>query len=74
MPETLLIERAFLDLYFWKIMQFHGAQKQPISTLSTYEAEYVATTSCACHATWLRNLLRKLYFEKKRGYQDDGRQ
>ncbi|KAL4021589.1 hypothetical protein IC575_020395 [Cucumis melo] len=29
---------------------------QPIVTLSTCEAEYVAAASCVCHAVWLRNL------------------
>ena len=28
------------------------SKKQPIVTLSTYEAEYVATTSCVCHVVW----------------------
>ncbi|WZZ34540.1 hypothetical protein YC2023_017941 [Brassica napus] len=33
------------------------SKKQPIVTLSTCEAEYVAATSCVCDAIWLRNLL-----------------
>ncbi|KAL0853708.1 hypothetical protein Bca101_058860 [Brassica carinata] len=36
------------------------SKKQPIVTLSTSEAEYVAATSCVCHAIWLRNLLKEL--------------
>ncbi|KAM1852115.1 hypothetical protein ACFX13_016080 [Malus domestica] len=36
------------------------SKKQPIVTLSTCEAEYVAVTSCVCHAIWLRNLLKEL--------------
>ena len=36
------------------------SRKQPIVTLSTCEAEYVAATSCVCHAIWLRNLLKEL--------------
>ncbi|KAH9697055.1 hypothetical protein KPL71_023445 [Citrus sinensis] len=36
------------------------SKKQPIVTLSTCEAEYVATTSSVCHAIWLRNLLKEL--------------
>ncbi|KAH9751814.1 hypothetical protein KPL71_014449 [Citrus sinensis] len=36
------------------------SKKQPIVTLSTYEAEYVAATSSVCHAIWLRNLLKEL--------------
>ncbi|KAM1274613.1 hypothetical protein ACFX1Q_025409 [Malus domestica] len=36
------------------------SKKQPIVTLSTWEVEYVAATSCVCHAIWLRNLLKEL--------------
>ena len=36
------------------------SKKQPIVTLSTCEAEYVAASWCVCHATWLRNLLHEL--------------
>ncbi|KAL5545314.1 hypothetical protein UlMin_009098 [Ulmus minor] len=36
------------------------SKKQPIVTLSSCEAEYVAATSCVCHAIWLRNLLKEL--------------
>ncbi|KAH9671981.1 hypothetical protein KPL70_017541 [Citrus sinensis] len=38
------------------------SKKQPIVTLSTCEAEYVAATSSVCHAIWLRNLLKELSF------------
>lgn len=36
------------------------SKKQPIVTLSTCEAEYVAASGCVCHAIWLRNLLSKM--------------
>lgn len=36
------------------------SKKQPIVTLSTCEAEYVAASWCVCHAIWVRNLLSKL--------------
>ncbi|KAH9697084.1 hypothetical protein KPL71_023464 [Citrus sinensis] len=36
------------------------SKKQPIVTLSTCEAVYVAATSSVCHAIWLRNLLKEL--------------
>lgn len=36
------------------------SKKQPIVTLSTCEEEYVAATSCVCHAIWLQNLLKEL--------------
>ncbi|KAM2708646.1 hypothetical protein FF1_045238 [Malus domestica] len=35
-------------------------KKQPIFTLSTCEAEYIAATACICHAIWLRNVLKEL--------------
>ncbi|XP_059629556.1 secreted RxLR effector protein 161-like [Cornus florida] len=37
------------------------SKKQPIVTLSTCEAEYVAATSCVCQVIWLRNLLKELH-------------
>jgi hypothetical protein len=37
-----------------------SSNKQPIVTLSTYEAEYVATATCVCHYIWLRKLLVEL--------------
>ncbi|KAG8474968.1 hypothetical protein CXB51_031696 [Gossypium anomalum] len=36
------------------------SKRQPIVTLSTCEAEYVAASCCVCHAIWLRNLLNEL--------------
>jgi len=36
------------------------SKKQPIVTLSTCEAEYVAASWCVCHSIWLRNLLSKM--------------
>ena len=36
------------------------SKKQPIVTLSTCEAEYIAATSGVCHAMWLRSLLKEL--------------
>ncbi|XP_052483025.1 secreted RxLR effector protein 161-like [Gossypium raimondii] len=36
------------------------SKKQPIVTLSTREAEYVAASWYVCHAIWLRNLLAEL--------------
>jgi hypothetical protein len=37
-----------------------SSKKQPIVTLSTIEAEYVATTSCYCQGVWLRMILSHL--------------
>ena len=41
-----------------------SSKKQSIVTLSTCEAEYVAATSCVCHAIWLRRLLEELYLKQ----------
>ncbi|XP_061360579.1 secreted RxLR effector protein 161-like [Gastrolobium bilobum] len=40
------------------------SKKEPIVTLSTCEAEYVAASWCVCHAIWLSNLLSKLEQEQ----------
>lgn len=37
-----------------------SSKKQPIVTLSTTEAEFVAAASCACQGLWLRNILEEL--------------
>ncbi|KAL4297937.1 hypothetical protein GQ457_12G019090 [Hibiscus cannabinus] len=40
------------------------SKKQPIVTLSTCEAEYVASSWYVCHAIWLRNLLSKMMLKQ----------
>nr|GEY09874.1 retrovirus-related Pol polyprotein from transposon TNT 1-94 [Tanacetum cinerariifolium] len=42
-----------------------SSKKQPIVTLSSSEAEYIATTSCVCHAIWLRSMLKELHMEQE---------
>ncbi|GAA0169316.1 transmembrane signal receptor [Lithospermum erythrorhizon] len=42
-----------------------GSRKQPIVTLSTTEAEYVAATACACQLLWMRRVLKALKHEEK---------
>ncbi|GKV50593.1 hypothetical protein SLEP1_g57296 [Rubroshorea leprosula] len=37
-----------------------SSKKQPIVTFSTTKAEYVAATSCACQAIWLRRIMEEL--------------
>ncbi|KAM1668042.1 hypothetical protein ACFX2K_047430 [Malus domestica] len=37
-----------------------SSKKQPIVTLSTIEAEFIATASTACQAMWLRRILEQL--------------
>lgn len=40
-----------------------SSKKQPLVTLSTTEAEFVATGACACQAVWVRRILEKLGYE-----------
>ncbi len=37
-----------------------SSKKQPVVSLSTTKAEYIAATSCACQSVWLRRVLDKL--------------
>jgi hypothetical protein len=37
-----------------------ASKKQPVVTLSTTEAEFVAAASCACQCVWMRRLLEKI--------------
>lgn len=39
-----------------------SSRKQPVVTLSTTEAEYVAAVACACHSTWMKRVLNSLGF------------
>ena len=41
-----------------------SSRKQPIVTLSTTEAEFVAAASCACQAVWLRRMMEQLCQEQ----------
>jgi hypothetical protein len=41
-----------------------SSKKQPIVTLSTTEAEFVAAASCACQSIWLRNILKHLKIDQ----------
>ncbi|XP_019094804.1 PREDICTED: putative F-box protein At1g20795 [Camelina sativa] len=40
-----------------------SSKKQPIVTLSTTEAEYVAASVCACQAVWFMRMLQELGYE-----------
>nr|GEV49966.1 retrovirus-related Pol polyprotein from transposon TNT 1-94 [Tanacetum cinerariifolium] len=42
-----------------------SSKMQPIGTLSSCEAEYIAATSCVCHAIWLRSMLKELHMEQE---------
>ncbi|GJS95906.1 retrovirus-related pol polyprotein from transposon TNT 1-94 [Tanacetum coccineum] len=42
-----------------------SSKKQPIVTLSSCEAQYIAATSCVCHAIWLRSMLKELHMEQE---------
>ena len=37
-----------------------SSHKQPIVTLSTTEAEFVAASACACQAIWMRMILKEI--------------
>jgi len=37
-----------------------SSKKQPVVTLSTTEAEFIAAASCACQGVWMRRILEKL--------------
>nr|XP_027086538.1 uncharacterized protein LOC113708274 [Coffea arabica] len=41
-----------------------SSKKQPIVTLSSTEAEFVAATACACQAIWMRRILEELRFKQ----------
>ena len=38
-----------------------SSKKQPVVALSTAEAEYIAATSCATQAVWLRRILEVVH-------------
>lgn len=40
-----------------------ASRKQPIVTLSTTEAEYVAAATCACQAVWMKRILEEVGLE-----------
>ncbi|XP_061360745.1 secreted RxLR effector protein 161-like [Gastrolobium bilobum] len=42
-----------------------ASKKQPIFTLSSTEAKFVAATACACQAIWLRRILEELHFKQE---------
>jgi len=41
-----------------------SSKKQPIVSLSTTEAEFIAAIACACQAIWLRRILEELQFKQ----------
>ena len=46
-----------------------SSNKQPIVTLSSIEAEFVAATTCAFQAIWLKKILKELHFKEERPTQ-----
>lgn len=43
-----------------------SSKKQPVVTLSTIEAEFIAAASCACQCVWMRRILGKLGHEQSK--------
>ncbi|GKB28168.1 retrovirus-related pol polyprotein from transposon TNT 1-94 [Tanacetum coccineum] len=41
-----------------------SSRKQPIVTLSTTEAEYIAAATCACQAIWMRRVLKEIGYDQ----------
>lgn len=41
-----------------------SSRKQPIVTLSTTEAEYVAAATCACQAIWMGRVLKEIGYDQ----------
>ena len=41
-----------------------SSRKQPIVTLSTTEAEYVAAATCACQAVWMGRVLKEIGYDQ----------
>ncbi|GKB83567.1 putative RNA-directed DNA polymerase [Tanacetum coccineum] len=41
-----------------------SSKKQPVVTLSTTEAEYIAATACACQCLWLKRILAAIGHEE----------
>ena len=46
-----------------------ASKKQPIVTLSSAKAEYVAATAAACQTVWMRNVLEELLHEQNEATQ-----
>ena len=44
-----------------------ASKKQPVVSLSTTEAEYVAATAATCQPMWLRRILIDLCQEQEKG-------
>lgn len=40
-----------------------SSRKQPIVTLSTTEAEFVATAACTCQMVWMKRVLKRIGYE-----------
>ena len=62
MEAAQMIGREHMGTHFILVqVLFHGLQRnQPIVTLSSAELEYVAATSAACQAVWMRRVLKGL--------------
>lgn len=43
-----------------------GIKEQPVVTLSTTEAEFVAAAFCACQCIWMRRVLEKIGYSQSK--------
>jgi len=41
-----------------------SSKKQPVVTLSTTEAKYIATVACACQCIWIKRIMETLCFNE----------
>jgi len=48
-----------------------ASKKQPVVSLSTTEAEYIAAAYCACQCIWLKRIIEHLGLETKKATESD---
>ncbi|GAA0186915.1 hypothetical protein LIER_34203 [Lithospermum erythrorhizon] len=68
-PDLMFVTRL-ISRYMTKPTELHlqgvvawSSKKQPIVTLSTTEAEFIAAAGCSCQAIWLKRILNQVGFE-----------
>lgn len=61
----ILTGKAHKDLSLCCEHVLFSREKQPVVTLSTTEAEFLAAASCACQAIWFRRVLGNIGHRQK---------